>query len=57
MNFDPEKVQRWTATAPVSECGTNLVVLASDYDQLLALYREMVEAREDIEIVRAYING
>jgi hypothetical protein len=45
--FDPEKVERMTAYDDDMNCpeptlqGVGLYVLASDYNQLLALYREL----------------
>lgn len=55
MNFDPEKVERWTYFYDLSDRAIELygstphnteikdddvLVRASDYDQLLSLYRE-----------------
>jgi hypothetical protein len=39
--FDPEKVERWDASDEHVN-STGEFVLASDYDQLLQLYREML---------------
>lgn len=37
MSFDPEKVARWNPYETI----TQMVVAASDYDELLALYRTL----------------
>jgi hypothetical protein len=42
--FDPEKVGRWREQTELMPDSGEEVVSASDYDQLLELYREFVPA-------------
>lgn len=54
-NFDPENIQHWT-WFDEGTLDSDEVVCKSDYDKLLALYRQL-KAKEDAQISIAEVYG